>query len=204
MCCRGPAPAGGGAGRGFLRDALHALGRWVHDALANASTFGLGWIAAVAALLVFHFQDFGDGLLRGAQGKTWGVIVRASGAATLHGPYRPVPRATKVLLFASCLEGRALTYAVAGVPQYVLSRAPEISPGDEGVLEHLLFGLAGPRPDCPFVEGARVERKFTRSDVQPHVARKTKVCRWWALTAEFEVVNLQAIVTYDLVWKAIG
>jgi hypothetical protein len=72
------------------------------------------------------------------------------------------------------------------------------------VLEHLLFRLAGPWPDDPFVKGARVERKFPRSDVKPHVARETKVCRWRTLSAELEVVNLQAIVTYDLVRKAFG
>jgi hypothetical protein len=72
------------------------------------------------------------------------------------------------------------------------------------MLEHLLFRLAGPWPDDPFVEGPRMERKFPLSDVKPHVARKTKVCRRWALSAELEVVNLQAIVTYNLVRKTIG
>jgi len=86
----------------------------------------------------------------------------------------------------------------------MLSRAPEISPGDERVFEHLLFCLAGPRPDYPVVEGARVERKFPGPDVKPHIAWITKICRWGALSAELEVVDLQAIVTYDLVRKAVG
>ena len=157
----------------------------------------------MTALLVLHLQDFSDCLLRSAQGKARGGVVRVSGAATFHGAHRPVPRAAKVLLFAACLEGRALTYAVAGVPQYMFSRAPEISPGDEGVLEHLLFGLAGPRPDDPVCLGVRVEREFAGSDVEPHVAWKAKICRWWALSAELEVVDLQAVVTYDLVREAI-
>ena len=103
----------------------------------------------MAAFLIFHLQDFSDGLLCGAQGKSRGVIVRVAGAATFHGPHGPVPRAPKVLLLAACLEGRALTYAIACVPQYMFPRAPEIPPGDERVLKHLLFGLAGPRPDYP-------------------------------------------------------
>jgi hypothetical protein len=70
----------------------------------------------MAAFLVLHLQDFGDCLLRSAQGKSWGGVARVAGAATFHGPHRPVPRATKVLLFTACLEGRALTYAVASVP----------------------------------------------------------------------------------------
>ena len=148
-CRRGPAPARRRARSGLLRDALRAVGR-VPNAVANASPFGLGRIAAVAALLTFHLQDFSDGLLRGAQGKSWGAIVRVPGAATFHGPHGPVPRAPKVLLFAACLEGRALTYAIASVPQYMFSRAPEIPSGDERVLKHLFFGLAGPRPDYPF------------------------------------------------------
>lgn len=85
----------------------------------------------------------------------------------------------------------------------MFSRAPEIPSGDERVFKHLLFGLAGPRPDYPFGQGARVERKLARPDVEPHVTRKTKICRWWALSAELEVVDLQAVVTYDLVRKAI-
>jgi hypothetical protein len=85
----------------------------------------------------------------------------------------------------------------------MFSRAPEISSWDEGVLKHLLFCLAGPWPDDPFCLGARVEREFAGSDVEPHVAWKTKICRWLALSAELEVVDLQAVVTYDLVREAI-
>jgi len=178
--------------------------RGVDDALANASAFGLGGLAAVAALLVLHLEDFGNGLLRGAQRETRCRVVRVAGATAFHRPDGAVASATKVLLFASCLQGRALTYAVAGIPQHVLSRAPEVPPWDERVLEHLFFCLAGPRPDHPLVRGARIERKFPRSDVEPHVAWKTEIGRWWALSTKLEVVNLQAIVTYDLIWKAIG
>src|SRR5258708_26072840 len=85
----------------------------------------------------------------------------------------------------------------------MFSRAPEISSWNERVLKHLLFCLARPRPDRPFGHGARVEREFARSDVEPHVARITKICRWWALSAKLEVVYLQAVVTYDLVRKAL-
>lgn len=70
----------------------------------------------MATFLILHLQDFGDGLLRGAQRKPWGVIIRVASAATFHGPHSPVPRATKVLLFTACLEGRALTYAIARIP----------------------------------------------------------------------------------------
>lgn len=84
----------------------------------------------------------------------------------------------------------------------MFSRAPEISSGDERVFKHLLFCLARPWPDYPFGQGARVEREFLGSDVDPHVAGITKICRWWALSAELEVVYLQAVVTYDFVRKA--
>jgi hypothetical protein len=86
----------------------------------------------------------------------------------------------------------------------VLSRAPEISAGDERVLEHLFLCLSRARPNHPFIECARIEREFPRSDVQPHVTGITKVCGWRALSAELEIVDLEAIVTYDLVRKAVG